>query len=103
MSTPQNSGRRGIFSLINGVILTNMKIGLIGLGTMGSAVAANVLRAGFALSVYDIKREKARLLLDKGAAWADSPAAVAADSDIVLTMVFGPRELIEVVRGENGL
>ncbi|MGI9306389.1 MAG: NAD(P)-dependent oxidoreductase, partial [Gammaproteobacteria bacterium] len=42
-------------------------------------------------------------LLDKGAAWADSPAAVAADSDIVLTMVFGPRELIEVVRGENGL
>ncbi|MGU9951899.1 MAG: NAD(P)-dependent oxidoreductase [Gammaproteobacteria bacterium WSBS_2016_MAG_OTU1] len=80
-----------------------MKVGFIGLGTMGGAAAKNLLRGGFSLVVHDIKREKADVLLEGGAIWADSPAAVAAACDIVVTMVFGPRELEQVIRGDNGL
>ena len=77
-------------------------LGFVGLGTMGGAAAKNLLRAGYSLVVYDIQPEKAAPLLEKGATWAENPAAVAAASDIVFTMVFGPRELDEVVRGKNG-
>ena len=79
------------------------KLGFIGLGTMGGAAAKNLLRAGFPLVVYDIKKEKAAPLLEAGAVWAESSAAVAEASEIILTMVFGPRELAEVLRGKNGL
>ena len=80
-----------------------MKVGMVGLGTMGSAVARNILRAGFSLTVYDLVREKAASLESAGGTWADSPAAVVAESDVIVTMVFGPRELEQVMRGKNGM
>lgn len=80
-----------------------MKIGFIGLGTMGGGMAANVLKAGYELSVHDIRREAATPLLENGAGWADTPAALAAECDIVLTSLPGPREVEAVALGEGGV
>ena len=78
-------------------------VGFIGLGNMGRATARNLQRAGFDLVVHDIRREAGAPLEEHGAAWADSPAAVVAGADIVFTMVFGPAQITEVVRGPLGL
>nr|WP_297270623.1 NAD(P)-dependent oxidoreductase [Mesorhizobium sp.] len=79
-----------------------MRVGFIGLGTMGKNAAANLLRKGFALSVYDIRREAVALLSEQGAAAADGPAGVLAASDVVVSMVFGPKEVEQIVRGPSG-
>ena len=80
-----------------------MKIGVIGLGTMGGGMAANVLKAGYDLSVHDIRREAATPLLENGASWADTPADLAAECDVVLTSLPGPREVEAVALGEGGV
>lgn len=79
-----------------------MKIGFIGLGTMGKNAAANVARAGFEMVVHDIRPEAAAPLIAMGAKQADSPASVLAAVDVVVTMVFGPKEVAEVMRGPSG-
>ena len=79
-----------------------MRVGFIGLGTMGKNAAANLLRAGFPLTVHDIRPGAADPLVAMGAAVADSPAAVLAASDVVVSMVYGPKEVTEVVRGTGG-
>ncbi len=79
-----------------------MKIGFIGLGTMGKNAAANVLHAGFDLTVFDIRPEAIAGLVAQGAKAAASPAAVLGMVDVVVTMVFGPKEVAEVVRGAQG-
>ena len=79
-----------------------MKVGFIGLGTMGKNAAANVARAGFPMVVYDIRPEATAPLVAMGAVAADSPAAVLAAVDVVVTMVFGPKEVAEVMRGPQG-
>jgi 3-hydroxyisobutyrate dehydrogenase len=80
-----------------------MNVGMIGLGTMGRNVALNILRAGFAMTVHDIRPEAAAPLVAKGAAAAADPAAVLARSDVVVTMVFGPKEIEQVLRGPKAL
>ena len=80
-----------------------MKVGFIGLGNMGNPMAANVRRAGHALSVYDLRREAAGPLEDLGAVWADSPRAVAAASEVVLSSLPGPPEVEAVVLGDDGV
>lgn len=79
------------------------KVGVIGLGNMGGAVAHNLLRAGFELTVYDLRRQAADRLLERGATWAETPANMLNRVDILITMVFGPKEVDQVVRGANGL
>ncbi|CAI8035876.1 Probable 3-hydroxyisobutyrate dehydrogenase, mitochondrial [Geodia barretti] len=78
-----------------------MNIGFIGLGNMGGGMAANVLRAGHDLTVHDLRREAATPLLESGAAWADTPAELAAACDIVLTSLPGPREVEAITLGEG--
>ncbi len=80
-----------------------MNVGMIGLGTMGRNVALNILRAGFAMTVHDIRPDAAASLGKKGASVAGNPAEVLDRSDVVVTMVFGPKEIDAVVRGANGL
>ena len=80
-----------------------MKIGVIGLGTMGGPVARNLLRAGFDLTVHDLRRQAADLLIAYGARWAASPADTIDQVDSVVTMVFGPQQIEQVVRGDRGL
>lgn len=66
-----------------------MKIGFIGLGLMGGPIAANLLKAGHALKILDLRREAARRLLDAGAEWADDAAR---DVELVFTSLPGPAE-----------
>src|SRR5205807_1974886 len=78
-------------------------IGFIGLGGMGIAMATNLLRAGFGLSVYNRTAAKARPLLEHGARLARSPAEAAEPGGVVVTMVSDDPALEEVTLGTNGL
>lgn len=80
-----------------------MRVGFIGLGMMGKNAAANLRRKGFALTVYDLRPEAVAGLEAQGATGAGSPAEVMAASDVVVTMVFGPAEVEQVLRGPGGL
>ncbi len=73
-----------------------MKVGFIGLGTMGASMALNVRKAGHELTVYDVRRDAAKPHLEAGAAWGEGPRAVAAVSEIVFTSLPGPLEAEEV-------
>ena len=79
-----------------------MKVGFIGLGTMGKNAAANIRRKGFQMAVYDIRPEAAAPLVAMGATRGESPADVLVLCDVVVTMVFGPKEVAEVLRGPQG-
>ena len=80
-----------------------MKIGFIGLGMMGSGMAANLQKAGHELIVHDLRRAAAEPYLANGAQWVDSPRAVAEASEIVFTSLPGPPEVEAVALGDNGL
>ena len=80
-----------------------MRIGFIGLGNMGSGMAANLLKGGVELTVHDLRRGAAAPLLEEGARWADTPRELAAQSDIVFTSLPGPREVEAVALGEDGV
>jgi 3-hydroxyisobutyrate dehydrogenase len=69
-----------------------MKVGFIGLGTMGGPMALNVRKAGHELIVNDLRREAAKAHLEAGAKWADGARAIAEQSDVVFTSLPGPRE-----------
>lgn len=79
-----------------------MKVGFIGLGTMGRNAALNVARAGFEMVVFDVRPEALKPLVERGAKAAGSPAEVLEQVDVVVSMVFGPKEIEAVVRGDNG-
>ena len=70
---------------------------------MGTAMAGHLLDKGHALTVFSRTRSKAEGLLQRGARWADSPARVADESDVVFTMVGFPRDVSDVYLGEAGL
>ncbi len=80
-----------------------MKVGFIGLGTMGRHMAANLLKAGHDLVVHDARREVAAPHRQAGAGWADTPRGVAETSDVVFTSLPGPAEVEAVALGEDGL
>ena len=80
-----------------------MKVGIIGIGTMGKPMAANILKAGHTLSIFARNPEKAKALVAQGAKLAASPAEVAAASDaVVLSLPFDP-EVEEVLLGSRGI
>jgi 3-hydroxyisobutyrate dehydrogenase len=80
-----------------------MRIGFIGLGTMGASMAANLQKAGYQLVVNDVRRAAAEPHIGRGATWADTPRAVAEAADVVLTSLPGPPEVEAVALGSNGL
>jgi len=80
-----------------------MKVGFIGLGTMGKNAARNIRRRGFEMVVFDIRAEAVAAQLEPGVAAAANPADVLSRVDVVVSMVFGPKEITEVVRGSDGI
>lgn len=78
------------------------RVGLIGLGLMGSPMAANLLKAGFPLTVWNRTPEKSQKLVALGASVAKSPADAAAQVDVLLTIVSDPPALEEVLWGNHG-
>jgi 3-hydroxyisobutyrate dehydrogenase-like beta-hydroxyacid dehydrogenase len=74
-----------------------MRVGFIGLGTMGASMAANLARSqGVKLVVHDISREAAATLLEGGSEWADTPRALAETCEVVFTSLPGPKEVAAV-------
>ncbi|PUZ26682.1 3-hydroxyisobutyrate dehydrogenase [Chitinophaga costaii] len=80
-----------------------MKIGFIGLGAMGQAIAGNILKAGFSLTVYNRTVEKTTALQKAGAAVATTVAELCKNADIVLTMITDDSVLAQVSDGADGL
>ena len=83
--------------------MKNQRIGWIGTGVMGASMCRHLLDAGYHLTVFNRTRDKAITLLEKGAAWADTPEAVAQQSDIIFTMVGFPDDVRQVILGEDGV
>jgi 3-hydroxyisobutyrate dehydrogenase-like beta-hydroxyacid dehydrogenase len=79
------------------------RIGFIGIGLMGQQMARRVLLGGYPLTIWNRTKDKARPLLEAGAAWADSPRAVAQVSDMVITMVTDSAASEQVVCGPGGI
>lgn len=77
-------------------------IGFIGLGIMGSRMARNLQRNGQSIIIYNRTMEKARELLELGAVWAESPAEVGRQADIVFTMLAAPEIVKATAIGEQG-
>jgi 3-hydroxyisobutyrate dehydrogenase len=80
-----------------------MKIGFIGVGTMGRQMAANLMKSGFSLVINDVRKDAAASHLKNGATWADTPKAVAEATDVVFTSLPGPADVEGVALGANGL
>lgn len=78
------------------------RIGWIGTGVMGRWMCEHAMTKGFAATVYNRSREKAQPLLDKGAAFAETPKAVAERSDVVFAIVGFPKDVREVFLGADG-
>jgi 3-hydroxyisobutyrate dehydrogenase len=78
------------------------RVGWIGTGVMGVSMCGHVIDAGYAVTVHNRTPERARPLLEQGAAWADTPAAVAAASDVVCSIVGYPADVREVILGDEG-
>ena len=79
-----------------------MKIGFIGLGIMGSRMAANVQKHGYDLVMFNRTRAKAQPLIDKGATFAESPAKAAEQVDILFTMLAHPDAVEQAALGRDG-
>ena len=83
--------------------MNGMRVGCIGLGTMGAPMAENLLKAGFDLTVYNRTLSKADRLVARGASLAHSPAELARQSDVVFVNVSDSADVIRVVLGEGGV
>ncbi len=80
-----------------------MKIAFVGLGNMGSGIAANLLKAGHKLTVYNRTRSKADRLAQAGATVSESASAAASQAEVIVTMVADDRALESVTFSPDGL
>jgi len=80
-----------------------MRVGWIGTGVMGLSMCGHLQAKGHPITVYSRTSSKAQPLLDKGAVWADTPAGVAAASDVIFTIVSLPSDVRAVYLEDNGI
>lgn len=78
------------------------QVGFIGVGIMGNSMAGHLKAAGYDLHVYTRRKEKAAALIEAGATWHDDPGALAAASDVIITMVGYPHDVEQVYFGPEG-
>ncbi len=79
------------------------RVGWIGTGVMGASMCRHLQTAHYRLTLYTRNRSKASAILAKGATWADSPRAVAEQTDILITMVGFPQDVRDVYFGDHGV
>lgn len=79
------------------------KVGFIGLGNVGAKLAGSLLRNKIGLTVRDLDKAAAQPLLDAGAGWADSPAQMARDCDVIITCLPSPAISAAVLEAEDGV
>jgi len=80
-----------------------VKVGWVGTGVMGASMCGHILQKGYPVVVHTRTRARAEGLVGQGATWADSPADVARQSDIVFSIVGFPPDVREVYLGPGGL
>ena len=85
------------------VVSPDARIGWIGTGVMGHAMCNHLLTRGYYVTIYNRTKTKAQRLLESGATWAESPRAVAEQSDVIFTIVGFPEDVVEVYWGEDGI
>jgi 3-hydroxyisobutyrate dehydrogenase len=78
-------------------------VGLVGTGQMGMPMGQNLLRAGYALTVFARRKEATSPLVEKGAKSVESPAEVFSRSSVVILALPGPAEVKEIIFGNGGL
>jgi 3-hydroxyisobutyrate dehydrogenase-like beta-hydroxyacid dehydrogenase len=79
------------------------RIGFIGMGLMGRPMVRRLMMTGFPVRIWNRSQAKARELLDAGATWGDTPAALAQEADVVITMVTDSAASEEVICGQDGV
>jgi 3-hydroxyisobutyrate dehydrogenase len=84
-------------------ITPETRIGWIGTGVMGISMCGHLLKKGHPVTVHNRTKTKAQPLLDNGAAWADSPRVVVAQSDVTFTILGYPKDVREVYLGQTGI
>lgn len=87
---------------ISNVIPGKTRVGWIGTGVMGRWMCHHLIAKGYAATVYNRSRDKAKPLIEEGAAWADTPRAVAEKSDVIFAIVGFPVDVREVFLGPQG-
>ncbi len=80
-----------------------MKVGFIGIGTMGGHMAYNLCKAEFEVSVHDLNKDLSRRHLEAGATWADSVKDIAQNNEVIMTSLPGPKEVQDVALRADGL
>jgi 3-hydroxyisobutyrate dehydrogenase len=80
-----------------------VQVGFVGLGMMGSRMAGNLQKGGFKLVVNDLRKDTAASHLAAGAAWADTPKALATQADVIFTSLPEPPDVEKVALSANGL
>ena len=88
---------------VQSALSTATRIGWIGTGVMGSSMCGHILTAGYRVTLHSRTKTKAQPLVDLGAAWAENPLTVAAQSDMIFTMVGFPQDVRAVYFGETGI
>ena len=78
-------------------------VGWIGAGIMGAPMCRHLLQAGYRMSIHTRDKTKASQLLAAGATWAESPAAITEQTDVVITMVGFPADVRDVYLGATGV
>lgn len=78
------------------------RIGWIGTGVMGSSMCGHLIAAGFSATVYSRTKSKSEALIARGAAWAATPKELAAQSDVIFSIVGFPSDVREVMLGADG-
>ncbi|MGH9196984.1 MAG: NAD(P)-dependent oxidoreductase [Acidimicrobiia bacterium] len=84
-------------------VSSTTRVGWVGSGVMGQPMCGHILARGHAVTVHTRTKARAQPLLDRGAAWGDSPQSVAEHSEVVVTMVGFPSDVREVYFGERGV
>ena len=80
-----------------------LRIGFIGLGSLGEGLCNSLVKAGFPVTVNDLNKDLAKRLLAAGAAWSDDVAGTCRDADVVITVLPSPAVSRKVVEGPGGV
>lgn len=80
-----------------------MKIGFIGTGVMGTGIINNLLKNNYDVTVFNRTKAHAQAVIDHGAKWANNPAELTQNCDVLFTMVGFPQDVENIYFGENGI
>ena len=83
--------------------MTDKVIGWIGTGLMGNPMVGHLLKAGYKVNVSNRTKSKADNLIEMGCKWFDTPAEIAANSDVIVTIIGFPKDVEECYFGEQGI